>query len=771
MSTATTQTPSSAPSARSLRVRWRGLMILGMNLLIAIIASAATLIVILEQQQAVTRLQKNAAAQIETTVRIRVADLQDTLALTSPSLSTTQAELNAVLADHPALRAVSLVDTDGNEILRAAAGEAYLDTAAEDGVILGVPGQDSVLIARVDSQVLWQDALTATIGDKGYGYLVNGVGRVLATGPAISTSDPARPAGFTVLDEARAGKSSLHLYRGLDKGWVVGRAAPVAGLDVYVLTEMPLSEFTPVVVRVVALWALALALTALAGEWLIRRILRSVLTPFDTLRSGARAVGEGDYGYRVRLPAGTDLELVDLGNAFNTMIERLQESQRQIDAYTHEMQEIVDLRARELSRKAFQLEVAADVSRKIATIRDPRALIAEVVKLIQARFEVYHVEIWLVDEKQGLILPGQDGHPVGPIRQRDDSTSVVAWVVRHGKTVYLPDVRHDPRYRRADMLPASQSELAIPLQSGEQVIGALNLEADHRDAFAKDEIAVLESLANEIAVSLHNARMFDALETANRELAQASLEAKQAHTLKSRFMLNASHKLRTPLNVIIGYSETITSGVYGDVPEKVLDRQRRILENGRVLQALIEDMLDLSSIETGHMELDFQWIDLAPLLDEVLNAARALHQTGFPNHDLTLRLEVQSHLPPIWADLDRLRYIIINLMSNAVKFTQSGEVVLAAAADAERLYVHVRDTGPGISDDEQRVLFEPFQHQHGSTASSGKGTGLGLTVSRMLALKHGGDLAVQSTPGRGSTFTLSLPRRPAGAPPPPTTGA
>lgn len=170
------------------------------------------------------------------------------------------------------------------------------------------------------------------------------------------------------------------------------------------------------------------------------------------------------------------------------------------------------------------------------------------------------------------------------------------------------------------------------------------------------------------------------------------------------------------------------------------------------------------------MQLNLQWLKLTPLLEEVMNAARALHVAAYADHQLTLKLNLMhltEPLPPVWADLERLRYILMNLLSNAIKFTTSGEVALSADFDPDKVYIHVRDSGPGISDDDRRYLFEPFQHQRGQPAPDVKGTGLGLPVSRLLAMRHGGDLTVQTELRQGSTFTLNLPRHPDGAPPPP----
>lgn len=751
-------------------------MALGMNVVTLIVAGGATMIVLLMHLQATNDLHTSTARQTGQIVLQTLNDTRQALLYTAQS-APGAADLERLMVAYPAVKSASLIDNAGGDTLRVpgsapaedwrehpaweaiTAGQPYSGLDEDRSLVMAVPAEGGMLVARLDPQALWQLAVTPVVGEGGYTYVVDEHGGILATAPGQPLPDERQPADFTGFIRARKGEPEMVLYRGLEDDLVLGRGTAIPDTSWYVMTETPLTDFTPLIVRLVALWVLALGLTFLVGEWMIRRILRMVLTPLDMLQKAARAVGGGDYRYRVRLPDSTDRELTALGNAFNEMTTRLQDSQEQIDAYTHEMEEIVDLRARELSRKALQLEVAAEVSGKIATILDPRMLIEQVIDLIQQRFRIYHVDILTVNPDTGLILSGRsrDGLEIPPISIQDENTSVIAWVARFGQTLYVPDVGQEPRYRRLSLLPASQSELAIPLKFGGRAIGVLNLEAEHRHAFPRDEIAVLESLANEIAVSMHNAQVFTALETANRDLAQATLQAKQANLLKSRFLLNASHKLRTPLNAIIGYSETILSGMYGDIPDKAIDRQRRILDNGRHLQALIEDILDLSSIETGSMELNLSWVEVEPLLDEVMNAARALHQTGYPDHDLDLRLDIDGALPSVRADLDRLRYILINLLGNAVKFTESGEVVMSATLANGSLLISVRDTGPGIPDDEQTYLFEPFQHQKGSTASEGKGTGLGLPVARLLALMHGGDLTVISTVHRGSTFTLRLP--------------
>jgi signal transduction histidine kinase/HAMP domain-containing protein len=731
-------------------------MILGMNVLVLIVVGSAILIAILEQRSAIARLHESAAQQTHLALDQSLTDLRQTLVYAGARAAAgDDGALDGLLAANPALMAVTLEPN--------ADSTSATTVESSEQVTLTIPAGANTVIAQVDPRVLWAGALSATVGEKGYIYLVSDDGAVLAADVPVRRD----PQTFAVFKDSRGDGALMRVYRGLNGEWVIGRAEPFPASGYTIIVETPLDEYVPLVVRTLVLIALAMIVTALAGEWLIRRILRSVVTPLERLQDGARAVIAGDYHYRVRVPPHTDRELIELGNTFNRMIDRLADGQRQINAYTNQMQEIIDLRARELTRKAAQLEIAFEVSTSIGGVLEPRPLIETIVRLIRERFGLYHVDVLLLDRDSGKITSGDARRQVTlpDLTIRDAANSVIAWAARYGESLYVADVTIEQRYVHTPDLPASQSELAIPLKFEEQTLGVLNLEADHRDAFTKDDIAVLTGLAKMIAVAVHNAQTFKTLQDANRDLAQATLHANQANHLKSRFLYNASQRFRAPLNAVISSTETMS-----DLPDAARERQRRVIENGRALQALVEDMIDLSAIEAGHMQLNLQWISLVPLLEEVMNAARALHVAAYPGHDLTLNLDLMhltEPLPPIWADLERLRYILMNLISNAIKFTESGEVTLSADFDADRVYIRVRDTGPGIGDDDRRTLFDPFQQPRSQPEPGDKRTGLGLPVSRLLAMRHGGDLTVESTLHAGSTFTLDLPRRPEGAPPPP----
>ncbi len=780
-------------SPRSLRARWRLYMMLGLNVLVGVVVTVATLVTALEQRQALLRLHKTGAAHVHTLTLQAVRDAQRTLQAATVPLEAGDAPqevLAPLLQAQPAFEALIWAGTDGETLFSqppgtasnwaehpafqaAHQGETYAHAEGAGIVFLAVPMENgAALLAQADAETLLKDAVVSPVGEQGYAYLVAEDGSWAAAPSTLTPAADFDPATLAIFKHTREGGAEMRLYRGVDGRWVFGQASADPTLGLTVITESPLSEFTPVFVRVVGLWGLALILTAGVGEWLIRRILRTVVGPLEMLRRSTHAVSAGDYGVRVRVPPNTDRELVELSEAFNMMVGQLSESQRKLDAYANELQEIVDRRARELARKAAQLEVAADVTRRLATIHKPQQLVETVVEMLQERFEVYHVEVWLTDENDGLLrCCAPSDEKAEPISLHAATSTVIGGVAASGQLVYVPDVTEEPRYRPSPHAPAARSELAIPLRFEGTVLGVLNLEADHRDAFERDRIEVLEALADEIAVALHNAQAFSALERANNELAQATLQANQANTLKSRFLYNMSQRLQGPLEEITSRSEAILSGLHGEIPEAAMAQQLRILEAGRVTQALVEDMLDLSALESGYLQLNLDWVELPPLLEEVTNAARALHMARYPDHKLDVRLDLMhltEPLPPVWADIDRLRYILINLMDNAVKYTEAGEVVMSAEATEEYVLIHVRDTGPGVSEEQRRYLFEPFQHARtGAAPESVSGTGLGLPVSRLLAMRHGGDLLVETAVGKGSTFTLRLPRQPGGAPPPP----
>jgi signal transduction histidine kinase/CheY-like chemotaxis protein len=281
-------------------------------------------------------------------------------------------------------------------------------------------------------------------------------------------------------------------------------------------------------------------------------------------------------------------------------------------------------------------------------------------------------------------------------------------------------------------------------------------------------VPILSGMVSTImfARAILNENLFNPLVRLNQELAQANRDLEQASQLKSQFLANMSHELRTPLNSIIGYTELVLDGLYGPLTEDQSDRLSRVLRNGQNLLLLINDVLDLSKIEAGRMELSFATVNLPALLDTVTSTLLPLaNQKG-----LELKVNLPEHLPVLVADETRLRQILNNLMSNAVKFTREGGVTIDVSVDqpSKMIYLRVIDTGIGIPTEHRERVFDEFHQVDGTSTREFGGTGLGLAITRRLARMHGGDVTLESEVGKGSTFTVALPLI---APPQPASSA
>ena len=249
----------------------------------------------------------------------------------------------------------------------------------------------------------------------------------------------------------------------------------------------------------------------------------------------------------------------------------------------------------------------------------------------------------------------------------------------------------------------------------------------------KHREAELDNLVHEIAVAR------DAAETANRA--------------KSQFLANMSHELRTPLNAILGYTELMAEGTYGELCEEMLEVLKRLETNGRHLLGLINDVLDLSKIEAGQLVLELS--DYC--IQDIAQTVRSTLEPLAADKKLAFKVEVPAELPPGRGDGRRLTQVLINLVGNAIKFTDAGEVAIKMEANNGSFYVTVRDTGPGISAADQAKLFQEFQQADNAIARKKGGTGLGLAISKRIIEMHGGQIWVESQPGHGSTFVFTLP--------------
>ena len=288
--------------------------------------------------------------------------------------------------------------------------------------------------------------------------------------------------------------------------------------------------------------------------------------------------------------------------------------------------------------------------------------------------------------------------------------------------------------------------LIVPLLGANRIVGALLVRRKTPGEFPKETIDLLQTFAAQSVLAIQNARLFHEIEDKSRQLEVASQH-------KSQFLANMSHELRTPLNAILGYTELILDDIYGETPEKMRGVLDRIQRNGKHLLGLINDVLDLSKIEAGQLTLALAEYSVKDVVHSVFSAVESLAN----EKKLALRVEMPKDLPVGRGDERRLTQVLLNLVGNAIKFTDQGEVAVKASANNGAYTLAVCDTGPGISTADQAKLFQEFQQADNSITKKKGGTGLGLAISKRIIEMHGGRIWVESTVGQGSTFSFTLP--------------
>jgi signal transduction histidine kinase len=337
-----------------------------------------------------------------------------------------------------------------------------------------------------------------------------------------------------------------------------------------------------------------------------------------------------------------------------------------------------------------------------------------------------------------------------------DRSSISGRAIAERTTIHIPDVLVDPEYKlkRAQSLRGGgqRSTLGVPLLREGVPIGAIALHRTEVRPFTDKQIELVNTFANQAVIAIENVRLFEAIAQKSRDLEIASQH-------KSQFVANMSHELRTPLAAMLGYAELLQEGIYDALPEKSLPILTRIRSNGKHLLGLINTVLDISKIEAGQFKLNLGEYALGSIVETVMGATESLAATK----KLTFKTEVANALPYGLGDEQRLTQVLLNLVGNATKFTDAGEVRITAGAADGRFTLSVSDTGPGIPPEERERIFEKFRQVDSSNTRAKGGTGLGLAIAREIVEMHGGRIWVESTMGQGSTFRMELPMRAAAA--------
>ncbi len=410
-----------------------------------------------------------------------------------------------------------------------------------------------------------------------------------------------------------------------------------------------------------------------------------------------------------------------------------------------------------LKRRNEYLAAAAEIGRLVTSALDLPTIFSRTVNLVRERFGYYHAAIFIVEETGfSAVLQEATGEAGAAMKQKQHSLpvndkSIVGKVSLTGQPVVVNNTALDPTHKFNPLLPETRAEAAIPLRVGNRIIGALDIQSTSVGAFTADDLAVLQILADQVAIAIDNARSY--------ELAQQAVkEMREVDRLKSQFLANMSHELRTPLNSIIGFSRVILKGIDGPITELQQQDLMAIYNSGQHLLGLINDVLDLAKIEAGKIELAFDDVNMVELINSVMSTASGLVK----DKPIKLVRKIQSDLPIVRADATRIRQVLLNFLSNAAKFTDEGEItveamVLPGPSGHPELMISVSDTGPGIAPEDQPKLFQPFSQVDDSPTRKTGGSGLGLSISQQLVQMHGGRIGVHSVVGKGSTFYFTLP--------------
>ncbi len=416
----------------------------------------------------------------------------------------------------------------------------------------------------------------------------------------------------------------------------------------------------------------------------------------------------------------------------------------------------VQARTEELARSVEELRALGEVSQAVNSTLDLQTVLSTIVTKAVQLSGTEAGAIYVFDEaRQEFELRathGMEAAMTAALRDQRIPTGErrIARATAQRSPLQIPDLLEEPYSPVLEIVIRAgyRAMLVLPLLRPDHIVGALVVRRRAPGEFPQGTIELLETFAAQSVLAIQNARLFREIEEKGRELAEASKH-------KSQFLANMSHELRTPLNAILGYTELILDSIYGEPSDKMRTVLERLQSNGRHLLGLINDVLDLSKIEAGQLTLSLDDYSMSDVVHGVVSAVEPLAA----EKRLAFKAEVAPDLPTGRGDGRRLSQVLLNLVGNAIKFTDKGEVAIRASATNGAFTVAVCDTGPGISAIDQVKIFEEFQQADSSITRKKGGTGLGLSIAKRIIEMHGGRIWVESEPGKGSTFYFTLPVR------------
>ncbi len=469
----------------------------------------------------------------------------------------------------------------------------------------------------------------------------------------------------------------------------------------------------------------------------------SLIEPVKKIEMRLRQIAAGDFAQQVAVVNRDELGV--LARNVNQTSEQLGRLYQEVQA-----------RTAELARSVGELEALAEVSKAVNSTLDLDTVLQTIVAKAAQLSDTDAGSIYVFSStRQQFRLRatfGMSNELIAaisnqPIGLNDPGIGDAA---RRRAPIQVPDLTEGtPSSVQKIVLDAGyRSVLVVPLLRPNKIVGALVVRRRKPGEFDEQVVRLMETFAAQSVLAIQNAKLFREIEEKGREL-----EAASRH--KSQFLANMSHELRTPLNSVLGFTELLVDGIYGELPDKAKTTVARVQANGRHLLGLINDVLDLSKIEAGQLTLALEDYSVGQIVRSAVTAVEPLaHSKG-----LSLAATVAENLPLGRGDERRLTQVLLNLAGNAVKFTETGALDILADAVDGHFEISVRDTGPGIAPKDQVLIFEEFQQVDNSSTKQKGGTGLGLAISKRIVEMHGGTISVESVPGSGSTFRMRIPIR------------
>lgn len=511
---------------------------------------------------------------------------------------------------------------------------------------------------------------------------------------------------------------------------------------------------------IVALTTLVIVAISLTSIVITRRYIAS---PLLKLQKSAGLIAGGNL--EAPIDTASQDEIGHLARDLNVMrgsikglIGELRESKDKLEEHSRTLEQKVEERTRALAQSVEELKALGEVSRAVSSTLDLETVLTSIVSHAVQLSATDAGTIYEYDEQsqkfQLRATYQMEEELIEALRANPPrlGEGAVGRAAATGEPVQIADILEDETYtkRIRELMErfGSRASLAIPLLREDRIIGGLVVRRKTPGEFPAEVVELLKTFASHSVLAIQNARLFREIEEKGRQLELTS-------KYKSQFLANMSHELRTPLNAVLGYTRMLLMNVYGQLPQAIRDVLDRIDKSGRHLLGLINDVLDLSKIEAGQVTLSVNPYSVKEVVQNVVTAMQPLAA----EKKLALKVSLPSDLPATQGDERRITQVFLNLVGNAIKFTDIGEIGIQVTASDSAIAVEVSDTGPGIPEEDWQKVFEEFRQVESSATGKRGGTGLGLAIAKRIIELHGGRIWVESSMGKGSTFRFALPVR------------